>query len=276
MVLRRIITGILVAVLVGIVIWVGEPWFTLTACIISAMATFEFYRIARSNKVQPFTYFGIVCSVIFVANSYYIAYVPNPYPFTLGILLAFITVIPLIWALFRHNKDSSFASWSWTVSGILYIGWLLSFYILTRSLDQGKWWIYLILACSALSDVFAYAVGSTVGKHALAASISPGKTWEGAAGGMAASIIFAFIISIWFNLPLNYWQIAVAGVIIGVFSLLGDLVESLLKRNLNVKDTGHLLPGHGGILDRIDSHLLISPIAYYLIILVNNQGWLSR
>jgi phosphatidate cytidylyltransferase len=122
----------------------------------------------------------------------------------------------------------------------------------------------------------ASAVGSKIGKHALASSVSPGKTWEGSAGGLAASIIFAVVVSVCFNLPINYWQMIVAGVVIGILSQLGDLVESLLKRNMKTKDAGSLLPGHGGILDRIDSHLLVAPVAYYLILLATNQGWLLR
>ena len=137
-------------------------------------------------------------------------------------------------------------------------------------------WVFLVLSCTALSDVFAYIVGSNFGKHALASSISPGKTWEGAAGGLAAAIVTSIFLSLLFNLPMNYWQMVLAGIIVGIFSLIGDLVESLLKRNMKAKDTGRLLPGHGGVLDRIDSHLLIAPVAYYLIILINNQGWLFK
>jgi phosphatidate cytidylyltransferase len=117
-------------------------------------------------------------------------------------------------------------------------------------------------------------IGSNLGKHAMASSVSPGKTWEGAAGGLAFSVVAAVILAIGFKLPLYYWQMVAAGLIIGVFAEIGDLVESLLKRNMQVKDAGSLLPGHGGFLDRIDSHLLIAPVAYYLIVLVNNQGWL--
>ena len=276
MVIRRIITGVLIAIFVAFIIWFGEPWFTIAACMVAAVATFEFYRMVKTEYVQPLSYFGIACSVIFIANAYYIAYAPSPYPCTFSILFASITVIPLIWVLFRRNKDNSFINWGWTLAGILYIGWLMSFYVLIRSMENGIGWVLLVLSCTALCDVFAYAVGSTVGKHPLAASVSPGKTWEGAAGGLAASIVFALIVSTLFNLPLSYWQMIIAGIIIGIFSQIGDLVESLLKRNMNAKDTGHLLPGHGGILDRIDSHLLIAPVAYYLIVLLINQGWLSR
>jgi len=269
MVIRRIITGVSVAVVVALFIWLGDPWFTLAACLVSLIATFEFYRMVKTDHTQPLTYLGLVFSILFVLA------VHSPFSITCSLLFALITVVPLLWMLFRHNKENAFADWGWTVTGILYIGWMLSFYVLIRALDNGIWWVYLVIACTALSDVFAYAVGSTVGKHALASSISPGKTWEGSAGGLAASIIFALILGTWFQLPLNLWQMVVAGLIIGVFSLLGDLVESLLKRNMHTKDAGQLLPGHGGILDRIDSHLLIAPVAYYLILLINNQGWLS-
>jgi len=143
-------------------------------------------------------------------------------------------------------------------------------------MDNGMGWVFLVLSSTALSDVFAYVVGSNFGKHALASSISPGKTWEGAAGGLAAAIVTSVFLSLLFKLPVNYWQMVLAGTIIGAFSLVGDLVESLLKRNMKAKDAGRLLPGHGGVLDRIDSHLLIAPVAYYLIILVNNQGWLFK
>lgn len=270
MVVKRIITGVLVGLAVGIVIWAGEPWFTLTVCLVTILATLEFYRIVQSEHVQPLTYFGLALSVLVVLNSH------SPYSFTLPILLVLATLVPLIWMLFRQNKDHAFINWGWTLAGVLYIGWLLSFYITLRAFDQGIWWAFMVLASTALCDVFAYAVGSLTGKHPIASSVSPGKTWEGCAGGMAASIIVAVVLSICFNLPLQYWQMVIAGIIIGLLSEAGDLVESLLKRNMRTKDTGSLLPGHGGILDRIDSHLLIAPVAYYLIVLAASQGWLSR
>jgi len=270
MIVKRIITGVLIGLVVGLAIWFGEPVLTVLASLAAAIAAYEYYRIVKSEHIQPLTYFGIVFSVLLVINAH------SPYSFTLPLILVLATIVPLIWMIFRHNKDNSFINWGWTVTGILYTGWLLSFYISMRALDQGAGWVFLVLSCTALCDVFAYIVGSATGKHALASSVSPGKTWEGSAGGLAASIVFAVILSVCFKLPLNYWQMIAAGIIIGVFSQLGDLVESLLKRNMKTKDAGSLLPGHGGILDRVDSHLLIAPVAYYLIVLANSQGWLSR
>jgi phosphatidate cytidylyltransferase len=270
MIIKRLITGFSVAFVIGFLIWAGEPWFTVAACLVAALAAFEFYNIVKNEHIQPLTYFGIVFSVLFVINAH------SPYTATCNLLFVLLTLIPLIWLIFMRNKDNSFINWGWTVAGVLYTGWLLSFYIYIRDMDNGMGWVYLVLACTALSDVFAYVVGSNFGKHALASSISPGKTWEGAAGGLAAAIVTSIFISLLFRLPVTYWQMVLAGVVIGIFSLIGDLVESLLKRNMKAKDTGRLLPGHGGVLDRIDSHLLIAPVAYYLIILINNQGWLFK
>jgi phosphatidate cytidylyltransferase len=278
MIVKRIITGLALAVVVAILICTGGIPFLAAVCIVATLACLEFYRIVRSQGVHPLNWLGVIFSILLIVNAYIQQYdlhfLPFPSGFTLALLLALMTLIPLIWLLFRPNKDNAFIDWGWTMACILYTGWLLSFYMQIRLLENGVGWIFLVLSCTALCDVGAYAVGSNLGKHAMAASVSPGKTWEGSAGGLATSVIIAVIVAVAFKLPLYYWQMVAAGLIIGVFAQLGDLVESLLKRNMHAKDTGNLLPGHGGILDRIDSHLLVAPVAYYLIILVNNQGWL--
>ncbi len=266
MVLKRIITGVALGIFAGVIIWLGDPWFTVAVCIAAAFGTFEFYRIVRYEKVQPLVYPGIFFSILFALQ------VHSPIPHTCELLFALIIVLPLIWMLFKQEKDNAFINVSWTIMGVLYVGWLMSFYVNIRNLQNGVGWAFLVLGCTALCDVFAYAVGSRLGKHALVSSVSPGKTVEGAVGGLAASIIFAVIVGVMFNLPLNLWQLALAGLIVGFFAEIGDLIESLLKRNMKAKDAGNILPGHGGILDRIDSHLLIAPIAYFLILLITKQG----
>ena len=278
MIVKRIVTGLVLAVIVVVLICLGGLPFTAALCIIAILASLEFYRIVKSQGLQPLSWLGIAFSILLIANAYIqqynLSFLPYPRDFALPLLLTLMTLVPLIWLLFRTGKDNAFINWGWTIAGILYTGWLLSFYIQIRFMENGLGWIFLVVACTAMCDVGAYVVGSNLGKHAMASSVSPGKTWEGSAGGLATSIIIAVILAIAFKLPLYYWQMAAAGLIIGVFAQLGDLVESLLKRNMHAKDAGNLLPGHGGILDRIDSHLLIAPVAYYLIVLVNNQGWL--
>ncbi|RPJ63954.1 MAG: phosphatidate cytidylyltransferase [Dehalococcoidia bacterium] len=272
MIAKRIITGILIGIVAGVAMWLGGPVFTVVAALVAAISAYEYYVIVKSEHIQPLTYFGIVFSILLVLNA---NCPPNITLITLPLIIILATIIPLIWMIFRHNKDNSFINWSWTFSGIIYTGLLISFYVYMRALDNGMGWVFLVIGSTTFCDIFAYAIGSKIGKHSLAASVSPGKTWEGSAGGLAGSIIFAIIASVFFNLPLNYWQMIIAGIIIAVFAQLGDLVESLLKRNMKTKDTGNILPGHGGVLDRIDSHLLTAPVAYYLIVLAINQGWLS-
>ncbi len=278
MIVKRIITGLVLAAIVAVLIMLGGIPLVAAACVVAVLACIEFYRIVRARGVQPLGWFGMVFAVLLIINAYIrqlnLSFLPYPSDFILPLLLTLMTLIPLIWLLFRSNKDNAFINWGWTIAGILYTGWLLSYYITIRQVDNGMGWLFLVLSCTALCDVGAYVIGSNLGKHALASSVSPGKTWEGAGGGLAFSVITAVILTIGFKLPLYYWQMVAAGLIIGVLAEVGDLVESLLKRNMQVKDTGSLLPGHGGFLDRIDSHLLVAPVAYYLIVLVNNQGWL--
>jgi phosphatidate cytidylyltransferase len=278
MIVKRIVTGLVLAVIVVVLICLGGLPFTAAICIIAILASLEFYRIVKSQGVHPLSWLGIAFSILLIVNAYIqqynFSFLPYPRDFALPFLIVLMTLVPLIWLLFRPNKDNAFINWGWTVAGILYTGWLLSFYIQIRFMENGMSWIFLVVSCTALCDVGAYVAGSNLGKHAMASSVSPGKTWEGAAGGLATSIVVAVILAIVFKLPLYYWQMVAAGLIISIFAQLGDLVESLLKRNMHAKDAGNLLPGHGGFLDRIDSHLLVAPVAYYLILLANNQGWL--
>jgi phosphatidate cytidylyltransferase len=151
------------------------------------------------------------------------------------------------------------------MAGILYIGWMLSYWVQLRGLEDGRELVFLAMFTTFASDTSAFFIGRTWGKHALVPAISSGKTWEGAIGGLLSSIAASFIISVIFTLPFSYWQIALVGLIISVFAQLGDLVESLLKRNTGVKDASKLIPGHGGILDRLDSLIFTGVIVYYFV-----------
>ena len=143
-----------------------------------------------------------------------------------------------------------------------------------RGLDSGRDWVFLALFITFASDTTAFFAGRAWGKHRLAPRISPRKTWEGAVAGVLGAIIASLALVIFFNLPLSHWQAGLLGLLVSVFGQLGDLAESLFKRNMGVKESGKLLPGHGGALDRIDSVVFASVVAYYFV-LAYNAGWLN-
>ncbi|MGB8707494.1 MAG: phosphatidate cytidylyltransferase [Dehalococcoidia bacterium] len=256
---HRILTAVVGLPLLIAIIWFGEPWFTLLIAVMAALSSWEFYRMAGGSKVQPITYFGIAWVLLLIASPH------CPYPATLPFLITSAIIVSLIWLLFRRPRDQAFTNWAWTMAGILYIGWMLSYWVDLRSLEDGRELVFLAMFTTFASDTSAFFVGRAWGKHALAPSISSGKTWEGAVGGLLSSIVVALILGVIFKLPFSYWQIALLGFIISIFAQLGDLAESLLKRNTGVKDTGKLIPGHGGILDRIDSLIFTGVILYYFL-----------
>jgi CDP-diglyceride synthetase len=139
---------------------------------------------------------------------------------------------------------------------------------LTALTETGCWWLLLAILTVYAADTGAYAVGRLLGRHRMAPGISPGKTWEGTAGGMLFAVIAAVVLGMLFPLRLEIWHLAIIGVILGAVSPIGDLVESKIKRLADAKDSGNLFPGHGGMLDRLDS-LLPSLIVVYILAAVS-------
>lgn len=257
--------------LFGVTVWFDKPlpWFSVLVATWGILAAFEFYRLVAASKIQPLTYFGVIWTLLFILS-------PNfDYNTLTPLLLTSAVVLPLIWLLRRPQKSEAFTVWAWTIAGIVYIGLLLSYLVALRGLVAGRNWVFFTVLVTFASDTAAFFVGRARGKHRLAPSISPGKTWEGAASGIAgaivASLFFAssrlFIISNPFYLPdFSYWQAILLGLLVSIFGQLGDLVESLFKRNMRVKDSGKLLPGHGGLLDRMDSVVFAGIVVYYYVI----------
>ncbi|WP_003541199.1 phosphatidate cytidylyltransferase [Desulfotomaculum nigrificans] len=145
----------------------------------------------------------------------------------------------------------------------LYVGNIV-FLFLTRNLPNGWIWVLLLLTATWASDTFAYFVGRAIGKHKLAPLLSPKKTVEGAVGGLLGAVLIGYLFGT-FNPQLNMTAVILLGVLIGIASLMGDLVESAFKRQAKVKDSSQIIPGHGGVLDRFDSLLLTAPLVYYVV-----------
>ena len=153
-----------------------------------------------------------------------------------------------------------------TLLGMIYIGWFFSYFLFIRALtDHGAYLAFMMGTIWAL-DVVAYLVGKKFGKHRLFPSVSPNKSIEGAIAGFVFCLIAAAIFGYYARFDMTHSLIL--GAIIGVVAQLSDLVESLIKRDAGVKDSSHLIPGHGGILDRMDSFILAAPVVYYYLVWV--------
>jgi len=277
---KRVITALWGIPLLVAVIWFGEPWnptlFTVFIAVWALLAAFEFYRLVTTSKVSPLTYFGLVCVLLFIVgrNPDVLSALEPHFDIALitPLILSAAAVLSFIWLLARRQKEGAFAGWAWTMAGVLYIGWLLSYLVSLRGLEDGRNWIFLALFTTFASDTAAFFIGRALGRHPLAPNISPGKTWEGAVGG----VLGAVLVSLFFVLPtplslnpyLNWGQAILLGLLVSVFGQIGDLTESLLKRNVGVKDSGTLIPGHGGVLDRVDSIVFAGVVVYYFALFV--------
>ncbi len=272
---QRVLTSLWFVPLLVIVAWFGgEPGFTALMVTFGILAALEFYRMVAGAKTPPLTYFGVIWTAFFILspNSELQALLEahfNPDLLT-PLVLTSAVVLSLIGLLVRRQKEGAFASWVWTIAGILYIGWLLSHLVALRGLDDGRNWVFFVLFVTWVSDTTAFFIGRKFGQRKLASNISPGKTWEGTIGGICGAILMSilFFTPTPFQLPLAYWQAILLSVLTSILGQVGDLIESLLKRNMGVKDSGKLMPGHGGILDRIDSLIFAGIVVYYYAIWV--------
>ena len=265
--INRIITAVLGVPLVIIVILLGNPLLSLFVAILALLGIIEFNGLARKRNLESSYLLSIPWTLAFVLVTYLItqSVIGTEY-----LIFTFLTglIISLIWLIIGKHKKNPYLAWSYSIIGPIYIGLFLSYIILTRDLAQGSEWVLVMIIGVFSTDTFAFFAGKTFGKHKLAPTISPGKTMEGSLLGFLAAPITVMLASFILNLNLEIWQSIFLGILIGIFSQIGDLIESYLKRLSNVKDSGHLIPGHGGILDRIDSIVLNTMIVYYFAIWV--------
>lgn len=287
---RRIVTGVLGAVAYLVAVFsdqvlrhVIHGWpqvlsglpFTVVVAVFAIIGLQEFYTAVRRQGAMPSDGLGLIACVIFElvawhwAGNKLLPYVPA----LLAILLLITFLVEL--AKKEHKPILNIGA---TLLGALYVGWLSSFLILLHGLNapivrppifgtsRGEWLVLFVTAVTWIGDTGGLFTGFWLGRHKLAPEISPNKTWEGALGSIVSAVVMAWLLGRWIDFPLVHSLIL--GVLLGGFGLLGDLCESSLKRELGVKDFGALLPGHGGVLDRIDSVLFTAPLAYYYVTVI--------
>lgn len=259
------------------VIYVGDFTFLASVITISAWSLYEFYGIADKKNIHTSKHFGIMLGILLQILIISIIF---KYPIDVILVLMSGVVLFLFIIMFDtlfSGKNFPLLSFSATISGVIYLPLLLSSLIAIREFnriheffanysDAGRF-VILIFGTVWICDSAAYFVGRKIGKHKLFPRVSPKKSWEGAIAGLIFSIIFLSVSLHSFNI-MPYYQAAILGLLIGIFGQIGDLFESLLKRDAVVKDSSNTLPGHGGILDRFDSIIFVAPIVLiYLIIL---------
>ena len=191
---------------------------------------------------------------------------PVPNELILRPLLAALILFSLIWALYNRNEHPT-ADWGLTVASALYLGVTLSYLVTLRQRPDGFIWACTAFLVTWSCDTAAYFVGRSLGRHLLWPRISPRKTWEGLIGGTLAALAAGLTFGSWL-LALLWWQGLLLGLLVAVAAPFGDLAESLFKRLANVKDSSHLIPGHGGVLDRLDSLLFVFPVVTYFALAV--------
>ncbi|MCL2379344.1 MAG: phosphatidate cytidylyltransferase [Coriobacteriia bacterium] len=274
--IQRIITGaIFVAVVLSCIV-AGNTFMLLPLLLIlfAVLGTYEFYRIVDPDMPKIPMYIGMIFAATMPLSISIASLAHDDFYPILGtgdlravIALFYVSIVALafymVWVAVNpqsHAKDAAIS-----LFGGLYLGIPLACLMLIREMDQGILLAVAIVFSIWAADSFAYLGGSLFGRHKLAPKISPKKSWEGLIAGIIGAVIFWYIVPFVFAGSASWLAAVIVGVIVSVAALLGDLFQSRIKREAGVKDSGRLLPGHGGILDRIDSLLLTAPIMFIVL-----------
>ncbi len=255
--------------LLGVTYLGGWYFFGLTL-IISTGAQWEFYRMQKNKDISPQIIPGLLSGFIILYT------IQTKEIFFTGILLLLIVMFVLAFEMFRAGKNAN-TNIGVTFLGILYIPLLLSAFLFLRHFmdlqfadvsNAGFRFILVLFAAIWICDTFAYVFGKTFGKNKLFEKVSPKKSIEGGIAGAVGSLLVFVIVKLTLILPLQWHEVLILGIIPGTVGQLGDLVESWFKRDVGIKDSSSILPGHGGFLDRFDSLIFVSPAMLILVILL--------
>ncbi len=258
MLYKRVLSGLLFLPVFYLVVWKLSPaFFAGLALIAAVIGQYEFYRMARNRGSRPLVSLGLLLGALIVPA------LPGMH----GIF--FITLSPLLIMIARlfspRPVEGAVEDISSTLLGVFYVAMLFGFQVAIRMAAGGKEWIVFLYFVIWATDIGAYSVGIPFGKHKLYPKISPNKSVEGLLGGIVFAIGMALLCRAWFISSLGTGETVALGAMLALVGTLGDLVESLFKRSAGVKDSGAIIPGHGGMLDRMDSMLFAAPVLYYYI-----------
>ena len=269
--MRRILTAAILLPLFWLLVKRAPPWaFYAVAAVAVARAVWECLVLLDHTPARPFKLLGLAGSLAVLVS--FLELGPS-FPAILPVFL--VVVVALCASLWiRQEPAAMLGSALGTLFPVVFVGVALSYSVALRGFpgEDGQDLLMLLLACVIAADTAAYYVGSNFGRRRLAPRVSPKKSWEGAVGGVVASVGAALLAHFWFFQRLPLVHAVVLGLLLAVASILGDLSESVVKRAAGAKDASNLLPGHGGMLDRADSLLFSGPVLYYYYLLVLGGG----
>jgi len=270
---RVLVAIVLIPIVVGCV-WAGGPALVTLLALASGLAAWEFYRLAEARGARPLTAAGVALSALvpLLVHARYLGYWVPP----VSVVVLLVPVLLTAVLFLRGTAGGPMSAVSTTLMGVLYTGGMLSSVYALRyhefiiDAKGGTALVLLPVVVTWINDSGAYLAGRAFGRSKLMPSVSPGKTWAGAYGAVVASVlatwVFAqFVLPPMAHLTMQPVPILVTGIVLSVAAQVGDLAESMFKREAGVKDSSHLIPGHGGVLDRVDSLLFTLPVGYVLL-----------
>lgn len=276
----RIFTAIIGIPILYLIFYLGGLWFLFLFLAVIFIAESELIIMLKKRGYSVNK--GLISlSVVTLSVAAYFGYV---YFSTISTAVIIITFLLM---LMERQESDVLSQTGLNLLVIIYLGWFLSHAILLRNIgesshlrvfnesipglkDAGFFYIVFVVTCTFLNDTAAYYIGKWKGKKRLSPNISPGKTVVGTVAGLPSSIVTGVVVNFIFGSPLSYSWVFFLGLIVAITAIFGDLFESMIKRSLGVKDSGAILPGHGGVLDRFDSLILVFPVSYYLILLYHS------
>ena len=270
--IARVSSAIVGIPLVLAAVWAGAPWFSLLAAVAGSLGVLEFYRLAEEREARPEVVLGIGWT-LFLIISGHLGGSLTMWALLGGGAAVFawhqLGRLRRLWGAPSLGFRDAMRDYGYTAAGAIYLGWPLSLALVLRAEVQGLEWILIALLGTFATDTGAFFTGRAIGRRPLAPSISPGKTQEGAVGGFLAGVGAVMALAALLDLPLSIPESAVLGALVAVAGQVGDLVESKIKRSAGAKDAGGLIPGHGGILDRLDSVVFVIIVVYAFFVIVS-------
>ena len=259
----RVVTSLVATPFILAAVYFGGIPFLLLVLGLAIVAVNEFYNLMMKKGLFPAYYVGNVITGFFIVFSYYA--LKRDWEPAHSAILTLAAAAALISGVFLKREKDTLVDVAVTILGMIYVGWFFSYLIFIRALTEHGGYLFFLIFTIWAMDIAAYLAGKFLGHTPLAPSISPKKTWEGALAGFLVAMGAAMILSQ--TAQLELYHALILGGLIGIFGQLSDLVESLIKRDAGAKDSSNIIPGHGGVLDRIDSFVLTAPLMYYYVIL---------